>query len=409
MENRHPFFGENFISSWTQHFSKNATSSSFKFINPLRFINGKLSFFYYNVGKNITNGTFYDINKEKTDYKGKTFLIYDVLSDRIRKGIKSDSNLKIRIVPQYKGYLSNLTDFNCFEDYFSKQFSSKSRTNLRKYLKRLDGNFSTSFKVFHGTISVEEYEFHFEKLIELIGKRFGELGLENNILKLRNYYKDLCYQMILNKEASLNVIYSDKEPIAISFCFLSDERAYFAITTFDTDFRRYNLGHVLIIKIMGWCFENGIRKFDYSKGTYDYKTRWANESYYFENHILYDRNSIKAALLGNYLYGYFKFKQFLRDKNINKVYSRIKFYLGKKEDKENDKFEVSELDLANFNKENLNRVFLIEETHHKLRSIIYDLLFSKPQPIKNVIVYQHKTENYYVIQGESLLHKIVLD
>ena len=78
-----------------------------------------------------------------------------------------------------------------------------------------------------------------------------------------------------------------------------------------------------------FLMENKIEYFDYSKGDNDYKNRWATDSYIFENHILYDKKSIKAFLIGNYLYSFYKIKQELREKKFNVLYSKVKYFLKK--------------------------------------------------------------------------------
>lgn len=403
----YPFFCKNFTSNWLKYFSNNPNAFSFGFIGPIKFVKSKFSLFYYNVGKNITNGTYYDLNVEEKDYKGKVFLIYDVLSYLSKEDKLKNPNLKIKQVVQYSGHLSRMDNFENFNEYFSAQFSAKSRNNLRKYQKRLDQNFSTKFNIFFGEISREDYEDIFEKMIGLIGKRFGQLGLDNNILNLKDYYYDLAYDMICNKEASLYVLYQEDEPIAISLCFLSQSHLFFAITTFDTDFRRYNLGHVLIMNIMDWCYNNNISVFDYSKGTYDYKLRWANESYNFENHILYDSKSLKAIITGNYLYAYFRFKQFLRDLNINKLYSKIKYLIKKKPQIENRKgFVIETLDIKDFNGSKYNEVSKSSSSYDRVKPIIYDIIYSKPQPISDIVVFECSRADVFIFKGKDGLSKI---
>ena len=183
--------------------------------------------------------------------------------------------------------------------------------------------------MFYGTISKEKYDEIIDAFYSLLGKRWDDLGKDNDILRDREYYSDLAYDMILAKEASLNVLYADNQIIAVSLCFLSTKVLYFAITSFDPDFSKFSLGHILIGKIMEWCLENKIEYFDYSKGDNDYKNRWATDSYIFENHILYDKKSIKAFLIGNYLYSFYKIKQELREKKFNVLYSKVKYFLKK--------------------------------------------------------------------------------
>lgn len=405
MEN-HPFYSKNFTSIWLKHFTKSSDFFSFKFIGPVTFVKSRFSLFYYNVGKNITNGTFYKLFEKENDYKGKAFLIYDILSNKQKEEHHQNTNLKIKKVTQYKGYLSSLYDITDFENYFSTQFSSKSRTNLRKYVKRLETNFNVHFNVFYGDITQEEYDTIFSKLFGLIDKRFSGLELENDVLKLKNYYYDLCYKMVLDKEASINVLYIDNEPIAICISFLSREHLYFAITTFDTDFSRYNLGHVLIMKIMDWCFKNERKIFDFSKGPADYKNRWANGSYDFENHILYDGTSLKSIVVGNYLYYYFVFKQRLRDLNVNWLYSKIKFYLRKKPVRIKNEINIQKLSEKEINISDCNVELVALKNYNKIKPIVYDLLYSKPQPVTNINLYKFKDREEFIIKGKAIFCKV---
>lgn len=412
-KNKHPFYSDVFVSNWISFFLKQPRYFSFNFLTPVNFVKSKYSLYYYNIGKNITNGILYNIEEGETDYHKKVFLLYDVLSNRNEIANLESSRLKIKKVKQYKGYQSSLSGYETFDEYFEKQFSSKSRYNLRKYNKKLENNFNISFKVYCGSIAKGEYDSLFSRLINLIEKRFGELGQHNNILKLREYYYQLSYKMILERKASLNILYDNDEPIAISLCFLSNKEVYFAITTFDTAYKRYNLGHMLIIKIMQWCFDNDFTVFDYSKGTYDYKKRWSNESYDFENHIIYDSKSLKSIIVGNYLYNYFKFKQYLRNKNINKLYSKIKFLLKKK----NNAGAVNDINVVKIKEENFfvheyKKINLLSNKYKamRIRPIVNDVLFSNSQPIDSIFLYEHRElKNNYIISGKKLLVKVLFE
>ena len=164
----------------------------------------------------------------------------------------------------------------------------------------------------------------------MIKKRFHSLGLHNNIVAKKEYYFDLIYKMILDREAAIAVVYDKSTPIGISVSFVSDNILFFAITTFDTDYIKFSVGHILIMKLLDWSINNGINIFDFSKGEYDYKTSWMNRSYNYECHILYDSNSLKSILTAFITQFYFKFKQFLRDKKVNYLYSKLKFLFTKK-------------------------------------------------------------------------------
>ena len=281
-----PFLSKNFTDPWLRNFGGNSEPENFEFISPLGFLKSKGSLFYYNVGKNLTNGTEYKIVPGKSDFKGKVFLVHDVHQFFHSYEAKDLKRLKIKKVPQYKGYLSRLEGYSNIDEYLLANLSKRGRYKVRDGEKKLKKQSELDFKVFYGTISKEKYDEIIDAFYSLLGKRWDDLGKDNDILRDREYYSDLAYDMILAKEASLNVLYADNQIIAVSLCFLSTKVLYFAITSFDPDFSKFSLGHILIGKIMEWCLENKIEYFDYSKGDNDYKNRWATDSYIYNHYPL---------------------------------------------------------------------------------------------------------------------------
>lgn len=411
IEKEHPFYNKVFINNWLNFFNE-SQKSFFKSVTPIPFSKNKTFGYYFNIGKNITNGQLYHINENENDYKKSVFLIYDVLSDRHQQNRTKNKGFVVKKVSQYQGFMSFLGDYDNFDEYFNNQFSSKSRYNIRKNYRILESNFNVSFKVFKGAIDKSEYDFIFEKLIELIKKRFYSLGKDNNIVNLRDYYYSLCYELILENKASFNVLYVDEDPIAISMSFLSDKELFFAITTFDIDYRRYNLGHILIFNMMKWCYQNDILIFDYSKGEYDYKKRWSNKSYSFENHIIYDSKSFKSRLIGGYLYNYFVFKQFLRDKKVNTLYSKAKFIFKKEEMKlTNVRFKrLNNFSLSSENYEKIERGYTKKIIKLKnIKGAVNDVLYSNPPVgIDNIDLFKSKVSEVYLLKIEEKYFSINL-
>ncbi|WP_394972479.1 GNAT family N-acetyltransferase [uncultured Croceitalea sp.] len=407
-----PFVSKIFVKTWLKYFKKPSDTYLFEFIKPILFVKSKYSLYFFNVGRNLTNGIFYSIDNTFKDFKGKVFVLFDVLPylGYENNRLNLPNRIKIKKVKQYKGYLTRISQFNDFEDFFLNHFSGKSRNNIRKWNKRLTNNFEIEFKVFYGVISKDEYHKIFNAMLALIQKRWGSLGMDNDIYRDRDYYRELCYEMILDKTASLNVIYAFGEPIAVSICFVSKKDLFFAITTFDIDFRKYNMGHLLIMYIMQWCFDNRIEVFDYSKGTYEYKTRWSNETYFFENHIIYDKTSLKSLIIGNYLTFFYSFKQFLREKEFNLLYSRFKYHFKNLGWKDNDNIvpsfkikDVNDIDLTLFEKIEMDSI-----DFNDIRGVLYDILFSKPQYLNTVEVYKDEIGKRYLLVGEKFKKEIIL-
>ncbi len=400
-----PFLSKVFTSTWLKHFASNKTTYHFDFINGVSFLKDKYFPIYFNAGKNITNGMYYDIDLDKTDYLGKTFLIYDV-PEYYGMEFMQAGDLNLKKIRQYKGYSANFQDFETFEDYFINKYKSSSRYKFRKGIKRLETCFDIEYKIIYGEISKEEYEFIFKHFKLILSKRFGSLGLDNSILSEWDYYHELVYNMILEKKALINVVYNNGTPIGLSIGFLADEIMYFAISTFNIDYIKFNLGHTVIIKLMEWCFENDIKTFDFSKGQYEYKDRWANHQYNYHCHILYDSSSIKAKIVANIMSSFFKLKQYLRDKKVNFLYSILKFKLkGISSKYKGSNYAVSVLKDEKIDLEILTEINLDHDDYSMLRKPLFSYLFSKAEKLKTMQIYKNNSVDglYYAVGANNNL------
>ena len=53
------------------------------------------------------------------------------------------------------------------------------------------------------------------------------------------FYRDVALPMILEKKASLFVVYEDSNPIALRLNYFSENTLFHAITTFDIDYSKF--------------------------------------------------------------------------------------------------------------------------------------------------------------------------
>lgn len=326
-----PFLFEKFTNTWLKHFNANQTAHSFNFIKGLGFLKHKILPIYTNVGKNNTNGISYSLNDLNLfkDYKNKVFLIYDVPTYFDIHPSKNKLNLKINAINQYKGVLIDISKYKSFEDLLQNKFRAKTRYKLRKKEKELEKNFSITYSVYDDKITNEEYDFIAKHFKLIIAKRFDSLKKHNRIVNSWDYYYDLMLPMLKSQKAIIVTVNKDNVPIGITFNLLSASVLFYAISTFDIDYLKYGIGHITIIQILKWCFENDYKVLDFSKGENEYKSKWMTNDYHFQNHILYDSNSFSSTLIAKAISTYFKFKQFLRDQNINMLYTKIKFLFKK--------------------------------------------------------------------------------
>jgi CelD/BcsL family acetyltransferase involved in cellulose biosynthesis len=327
-----PFLSNTFTTVWLKHFNKGKPGESFPFFGDLRFVKHKRWPLYANVGKTHTKGISYAASPDSgKTVENKVFLIYDVPTYFKLDGF-IDDRLKVIKTKQYPGFLVNLNPFTSIDAYLNAVFNRKSRYKIRSYKKTLEESFSISYKMFYGTISKKDYDTLFEYFRLLLERRFTEKQVSNNNLEASEwaFYSEVVYAMVLEKRASIFVVYDEQKPIGIMLNFMADATMFVAITVFDVSYSKYNVGTVNILKLMEWAIENKIEKVDFSKGYYDYKKRWGSIPYDFEYHIVYDRKSVQARTVAFSVYYFFQLKQYLRQVGANNLLHKVTYIIKRK-------------------------------------------------------------------------------
>jgi len=321
--------------------------------------------------------------------------------------------LKVHKVKQYSGFLIDLDSYKGLNDYMTSTFSKSSRYKLNKYKKRLEASFDITYKMLLGNVPRGEYDMIFESFKSLLQKRFQEKQITNNNLdpKEWSFYHEVAYPMILEKQACLFVIYEKERPIGVTLSYLSEDVLFDAITVFDIDYAKFHLGSVTIMKLIEWCLENKFKVLDFSKGYFDYKTRWANKNYDFEYHIWYDSRSLITSAIAFALKSYFTLKQKLREKNLNTKPRRISFFL-KNRKAENDigepsmNYRFSE-PLKTYDLTQLNRISLDDDSKGHLRPMVFDFLYLNSEKLNDVAIYHiDSQENSYLIIGKNTCREV---
>ncbi|MEJ1222344.1 GNAT family N-acetyltransferase [Sediminicola sp. 1XM1-17] len=409
-----PFTSNTFSGIWVKHFNNNLPSSTIKGIMNIAFVKKGLSPFYENVGKTHTKGISYSINqKEPLELNNKVLLIYDVPTffDLDLPALQSD--YKLHRIKQYPGFLIHLDKYKDLGDYMSSSFSKSSRYKLNKYKKRLEESFDISYKMYFGDISRAQYDFIFGNFKSLLEKRFLDKGITNNNLDPKEwaFYYEVAYPLILERKASLFVIYEGTTPIGVTLNYFSENILFDAITVFDIDYEKFHLGSVTIMKLIEWSLENNIKIFDFSKGYFDYKKRWANEEYDFEYHLYYDTKSIRAKVIAQMILKYFSLKQILRDKKVNEKLHKLSFFLkgNKQENTPKITFEFSDVELE-AEKLDLVDIDIKTPAYKYLTPLVFEFLYLNNEELKDIKVQQvNNQKEVYIISGKTITRKATIN
>ncbi|WP_299554799.1 GNAT family N-acetyltransferase [Seonamhaeicola sp.] len=388
-----PFTSGIFTSVWRTHFAKRKPSETYGIFNDVSFVKYSLWPILINTGKNLTKGIAYTINSTETEtntIKNKVFLILDVASYFDVPRINWSTPLRQKRIKQYPGYLINLKNYEDFSSYLSSTFSKKSIQKFNRYRRRLEQCFDITYKIYHGEIDKANYDFIFDSFKNLLVKRFDDKRITNNNLNPEewNFYKDVAYPLILEKKASLFVVYNGETPIAVRLNYYSDTVIFDAITVFDIDYDKFHLGKISLYNMLVWAFDTDYSIFDFSKGYFDYKESWSDTKYDFEYHIVYNSKSLIANLIANGVSSLYKLKQYLREKAINKKMHRLTFILKKTPKKQKfSRFKASENN-EEFNINVLSEINISDQHYAFIKKYVYDFLYLKSEHYKNLKIYK---------------------
>ncbi|GAA3607073.1 GNAT family N-acetyltransferase [Flavivirga amylovorans] len=281
------------------------------------FLENKISSFYLPVvSNNFTNkyietGSFESKNSSKNIH-----IVKDVPSYLNFSLQKLNSNIKFRKVQQYKGYLVNINGFKDVTTFINDNLNKRNRKNLISKKNKLYKNHKISSKFFFGEISKDNYQSLFKAFYRLLKVRFNEKRTYNRYLSNWDTIQEVTYQKILEKEASLHVIFDNHNPIGITLNFHKGDIVFSHIQTYDINYSKYNMGDISMLHHIEWLITNKIAVFDLSMGKTYYKEKWCNHEYNFIYHIFYKKNTILSRVKMQIIVQELKLLQFLRDKNI---------------------------------------------------------------------------------------------
>lgn len=400
-----PFTTLIFEQKWMKHFMPSKKVQSFEFIEGVRFYKPSYFPIFINTGKNLTKGNYYEINNAM-DFSGKVFVIYDVPSyQEIKNSSDSKNDLKLHRIKQYEGFLIDLEKYSTINEYLLATFSKNTRMKFRKYVNRLESCFKISSTMYLGNIDKKEYDYLFEQFMNLLVKRYSKKAISYNNMEPKEwrFYKDVAYSLILEKKASLFVLYNGELPIAITYSYHTDISIIDAITVFDIDYTKFNLGYVNNLKLIEWCLQNNIRLLDFSKGYFFYKKRFGNLEYNFEYHVYYDDSSILSRTYASLLKRYFELKQDMRDKKINEKLHKITYWLKNRTAKREKKISYETIEKNQYyTEEQLISIDMSLEENQFLKSIVFDFLYLNSEQYKDLKVFKESVESsIYLLKGKT--------
>lgn len=308
----------------------------------------------------------------------------------------------VKKVKTLTGHVVELVKFKTIQDYLNYKLSSKNRSNLKRYQKRLESCFNIKYISYYGAIEEKEYDRLFTVLRTLLIRRFNEKQQTNYELQHLDEYHHALRPLIQEKKASLFVIYDGEKPISIRINMFRGRLAYYIISGYDIDYSKFHLGSIDMLKNIEWCIHHKFEAYDLLKSYDYYKTHWATKTHYYYNYLVYSISSTT----GHYLFikeivTYFIYN-FLKKYGILEFYKKIKKnrFGFRRRTENNASFKFSPFDEKPDN--DMVEVDLNSEAYAFLRRPIYNFLFLNNAYVHHVRVSKLvNRQNDYLVQTKG--------
>ena len=318
-----------------------------------------------------------------------------------------EDGLKVLELRRMNGFYIDLTGFSSVHDYMNFKFTSKKRGQLKSSIKKLESCFNISYKVYFGHIEKEKYETLFNSMVLLLNRRFEQKEEEFEHTTQLDTIKKNCYPLILDKKASLHVIYDSSRPIHICLNYHFQDILNGSFRCYDIDYAKFGLGHIDIVKHLEWCFDNNYRILDFMWGHSPYKHYWCNGVKQLRYHIFYNPKSLSQRTLVLLRVSAYRFKDYMQARK-NKKTKKSVLQGSSKKPTNTERFEVQEID---FDKE-INKIHklinIYEDPNLWLRPLVFNFQYKHREHTDNIAVHEMKnTENTYLVLGKNKAIKIV--
>ena len=312
----------------------------------------------------------------------------------------------VKTVPQKKinGYAIVIKEKTDVDSFLRTEYSKSFRSNIKRFVNRLETCFDIKYKMFYGEISDEDYRYYMSILKKMLINRFQQRDEKNNIIENWEFYYNSTLKMIHKKQASIFVIYDKEQPIHVCINHHFNNLFFVSIPSYDLNYSKFALGNISIYKLLEWALNNDYTMVDMAYGDLEYKRRWSNLIYSFNHHVIFSNrnfvNRVKASIEVNII----KSKNILKQYNIDEKIKRIKSYLRK-----SDTFIIPDFTIENdvsIDKNDFIMLKSLDNEDNFLKKLVFDFQFKTKAHSNDITIYKSKTLINYFVESKATNQKI---
>lgn len=304
----------------------------------------------------------------------------------------------IRTVATQKTYVVELDRYKNGELYIQNHFGPKSRSALKRYKKRFETCFTVHYHMYHGPMDREKYDELFVQLKELMVRRFEQKNEQNYELQHLNEIKGDVYPKLLQKQASLYVIYANDRPVSIRINMMKEKLAFYILSAYDPDYDVFRLGKLDMWLNIAWLIAQGYTSYDLLKGYGYIKERWADRTY-SNNLIFINRDpSILGSIKFNTLVWKTQFKvAAVKTAKVVQLHTLWKKWQGIRRHSHGPNIEVVLVDISTSARKG-KRIIGIDTLGDGLKKTVFQLAYKHQVPVGQMLIFenQNRTNEFYV-------------
>ncbi|NJX15174.1 GNAT family N-acetyltransferase [Tamlana crocina] len=363
--------------------------------------------FYKTLIYSCNNSVYYKHNQSCTETENpvsiKLFPLY------LKPEFRDNPSFEVKKVPQKKitGYAIDLKNTNNIDGFLTQEYSKSFRANIRRLKKRFEDCFTVSYKMFFGSISKEDYNFYMGELHKMLTIRFDQRNESNDILNNWSFYLESTYKMVLEKKASIFVIYENNIPVHVCINHHFNNILFVSIPSYDIDYSKFALGNISIYKLLEWALKNNYLMVDMAYGTLEYKRRWSNLIYDFEHHIIYDKSKFGQVLASTLEVNKIQLKNILKRYGFDEYVKKLKTLKNRKRTfPEEVSYKIEEVSETSTN--NLEPIDIYSKEHASIKKIVFEFLYAKKAHIDELKLFKGETPNTFVIDHKNKTHLVAV-
>jgi CelD/BcsL family acetyltransferase involved in cellulose biosynthesis len=168
----------------------------------------------------------------------------------------------------------HVVDLGKWREVVARRSTVRMHSKLRRHLRRLSEIEPTAFLV---NPSGPRWHEVMDRLTEIKRKQYlrtfsSDFFAAPGVL---DFYREIAAPERLGRISHLSALTCGSEIVAAHLGFIGRDRFYYILPAFDTEYRSFAVGLVLLRRLIEQCADQEYETFDLGEGDYSYKETWA--------------------------------------------------------------------------------------------------------------------------------------